>query len=102
MTAVQNEVANNRFTATVEGIDGFAAELVYRQVGRRLVLIHTGVPDELGGHGVGGALVRAAIDWAEEEHLVVVPKCPFANAWLRKHPDEAARVDIDWAAAEVS
>ena len=48
-------------------------------------------PDEFG---------RAAIDWAEEEHLVVVPKCPFANSWLRKHPDEAARVDIDWAAAE--
>ncbi|MCU1366509.1 MAG: N-acetyltransferase [Ilumatobacteraceae bacterium] len=97
MADVQNEVSNNRLTTTV---DGHLAELVYRQVGRRLILIHTGVPDELSGRGVGGDLVRAAVDWAEEEALVVVPKCPFANAWLRKHPDEAARVDIDWAAAE--
>lgn len=99
MTDVQNEVGSNRFVAVVDGIE---AELVYRQVGRRLILIHTGVPDALGGRGVGGALVTAAIDWAEEEHLVVVPKCPFANAWLRKHPDTADRVDIDWAAADLT
>ncbi len=27
----------------------------------RLVLVHTGVPEEWGGHGIGGRLVRAAL-----------------------------------------
>jgi predicted GNAT family acetyltransferase len=95
--SVQNDVSSNRFTSVVDGVE---SELVYRQVGRRLILVHTGVPDALAGRGVGGALVRAAIDWAVEEALVVVPTCPFANSWLRKHPDVAATVDIDWQAAE--
>ena len=93
--SVQNDVSSNRFTSIRDGVE---SELVYRQVGRRLILVHTGVPDELAGRGVGGALVRAAIDWAAEEALVVVPRCPFANSWLRKHPDVAALVDIDWPA----
>jgi predicted GNAT family acetyltransferase len=83
----------HRFELT---IDGHVAELVYRRHGDRLVLIHTGVPDELEGHGVGGRLVRAALDRAEGEGLTVVPECPFARAWLERHPDEAARVKIDW------
>jgi len=30
-----------------------------------------------------------------EGGLTIVPTCPFARAWLRRHPDEAARVSID-------
>jgi uncharacterized protein len=78
-------------------IDGHRAELVYHRSGQRLVLIHTEVPDALEGHGLGGRLVRAAVDLAAAEGLTVVPKCPFARSWLERHPDEAARVTIDWA-----
>ena len=95
--SVANDVSSNRLRSVVDGIE---AELVYRQVGRRLILVHTGVPEELAGRGVGGALVRAAVDWAAEEALVVVPTCAFANHWLRKHPDVAATVDVDWPAEE--
>lgn len=76
--------------------DGHEAELVYRVVDDQLRLIHTGVPEELGGRGLGGVLVRAAVDRAEREGLTIVPWCPFARGWLEKHPDEAARVSIDW------
>ena len=72
------------------------AELTYHQNGQRFVLIHTGVPDEMGGHGIGGLLVRAAIAKAIDEGLTIVPKCPFAREWLEKHPDVAAGVSIDW------
>jgi predicted GNAT family acetyltransferase len=44
--------------------DGLLAELPYRRNGKRLVLIHTEVPEELEGRGLGGALVTAAIDRA--------------------------------------
>jgi uncharacterized protein len=77
--------------------DGFRGELVYRRDRDRIVLVHTGVPDELAGHGVGGRLVRAAVARAAAEHLTVVPWCPFARAWLLDHPDVASSVTIDWS-----
>ena len=72
------------------------AELTYHQNGKRFVLIHTGVPDEMGGRGIGGQLVRAALARAVDEGLTIVPNCPFAREWLEKHPDVAAGVSIDW------
>jgi uncharacterized protein len=86
----------HRFEVT---IDGHTAELVYAVDGDRLVLIHTGVPDELEGHGLGGRLVRAALERAVREDLIVEPRCPFARSWLERHPDDAARVKIDWPAS---
>jgi uncharacterized protein len=86
----------SRFELTA---DGQLAELVYRRRGNRLVLVHTGVPPGLEGHGAGGALVAAAVDRAEAEDLTVVPLCSFARGWLKQHPDVAARVTIDWGSA---
>ena len=76
--------------------DGKLAELVYRFDGDRMVLIHTEVPEELEGRGLGGQLVRAAIGHAAERGIILVPRCPFARGWLERHPDEAARVTIEW------
>jgi uncharacterized protein len=88
-----DDQARSRFELTA---DGHLAELVYRRVGKRLVLVHTGVPAELEGHGIGGRLVRAAVDRAEREGLTVVPSCPFARTWLQRHPDTATQVTVDW------
>lgn len=90
---VTDDAARHRFELE---LDGRLAELVYRLDGDRLVLVHTGVPDELGGRGLGGVLVRAALERAAAESLTLVPECPFARAWLEKHPDDAAGVTIDW------
>lgn len=79
-------------------IDGAVAELTYRRRADRLVLIHTGVPDQLAGQGVGGQLVRAAVDRAAKERLTLVPVCPFAREWLERHPDIADTVTVDWGA----
>ena len=86
--------AESRFVARIGDSE---AELVYRVVGRRLVIVHTGVPEEFAGHGIGGKLVAAALEKALEEGLVIVPRCPFATEWLRNHPDEAGKVDVDWS-----
>lgn len=85
--------ARRRFEVTV---DGHLAELTYQRRDHRLVLVHTGVPDEVEGRGVGGALVRAAVDAAAADDLVLVPRCPFARGYLERHPDLAARVRIEW------
>jgi predicted GNAT family acetyltransferase len=76
--------------------DGSEAELVYRRRGNRLFLIHTGVPETLAGHGIGGTLVQAALDWAKVEHLTVVPVCAYARKWLTEHPGAADNVTIHW------
>jgi uncharacterized protein len=77
--------------------DGNVAKLVYRTAPGRLVLLHTEVPTDLGGHGIGGQLVAAAVVRAGAERLTVVPWCPFARRWLHEHPEVAGTVTIDWA-----
>lgn len=96
LNIVDNPPAH-RFETTV---DGHRAELVYRRVGDRLVLVHTGVPDELEGRGIGGALVREAINAAREQQLTVVPNCDFARGWLERHPDVASEVTVDWPSSK--
>jgi predicted GNAT family acetyltransferase len=76
--------------------DGWLAELVYHIRGERLVVIHTEVPLELEGRGIGGRLVTAAVDRAAREGLTLVPLCPFARGWLERHPEAAGRAVIDW------
>ena len=76
--------------------DGWLAELVYRIRGDRLVLVHTEVPVELEGRGIGGRLVTAAVDRAAREGLTLVPLCPFARDWLERHPEAASKAVIDW------
>ena len=76
--------------------DGWLAELVYHIRGDRLVLIHTEVPLELEGRGIGGRLVTAAVDRAAREGRTLVPLCPFARGWLERHPEAAGRAVIDW------
>src|SRR5487761_1349677 len=68
----------------------------YHVRGDRLVLVHTEVPVELEGHGIGGRLVTAAVDRAVREGLTLVPLCPFARGWLQRRPDAASKAVIDW------
>jgi len=76
--------------------DGALAELVYETAPGRLILVHTRVPQPLGGRGIGGRLVCAAVDRAEAEDLTIVPWCPFALRWLTDHPGVTGTVTIDW------
>lgn len=92
-------VTDNKDDSRLEiRIDGELAELAYRTRAGRLILVHTEVPETLGGRGLGGELVRAAIHKAAADNMTIVPLCPFARTWLERHPDEAATVPIDWEA----
>ena len=79
MTDVTHDPDRSRFRAD-------AAHLEYTRGGDELTLLHTVVPEELGGQGLGGRLVQAAVDYAQAEGLAVVPVCSFARRWLEKHP----------------
>ena len=92
-----SEITDNRAESRLELRAGDRlAELAYRRNGRRLILIHTEVPPELEGRGIGGVLMSAAVDRAARDAMTIVPLCPFARSWLQRHPDAASRVTIDW------
>ncbi len=98
MTDANNvTVTDNQSESRLEvAADGELAELIYHRNGNRLVLIHTGVPEALGGRGIAGRLVQAAVDKAATSSMTIVPLCPYARSWLERHPDVAAKVPIDW------
>jgi uncharacterized protein len=86
---IVDDERGQRFVARVEGHE---AELVYRREGDRLVLVHTEVPEALGGRGLGGQLVAAAVEDARARGLAVEPECPFARRWIERHPERVAGV----------
>jgi uncharacterized protein len=91
------EVTDNESQSRLElRVGDTSAVLQYHRNGKRLALIHTEVPSELEGHGIGGRLVAAAVDRAARQGLTIVPLCPFARDWLSRHPDVAASATIDW------
>ena len=85
--AVEHEPEKERFVARVGSAE---AELVYmRHEGSVLDLIHTFVPPEGRGQGIGDALVERAFAHARGEGLRVRPSCPFVRNWLEDHPEQA-------------
>jgi predicted GNAT family acetyltransferase len=73
----------NRFELTT---DGHTAFLTYKRTKDSLTLEHTEVPDELRGRHLGELLVDGALQIARGAGLRVVVVCPFARAYLRRHP----------------
>ena len=75
----------SRFEATLDGT--FMAVAQYERTTDRITFTHTIVAVAAEGHGVGGKLVKFALDQARADKLVVVPLCPFVQSYLRRHPE---------------
>lgn len=50
---------------------------------------HTGVPSQIGGRGVGTALVKAMVDDARDTGYQIIPGCPFIAKLFERKPDWA-------------
>lgn len=89
MTDIRHDAAQHRFTTEA---DGHAAWVEYEPGEGRIAITHTIVPKEIGGRGIAGDLVRAALEHARDHGLKVDPQCSYADAWMRRHPEfEALR-----------
>lgn len=82
--AISNNEAEHRFEARLGEAVAFTE---YRLHDGALILPHTVVPDEFAGKGVGSQLAKAALSWAREQGLEVVPTCPFIAGYIAKHPE---------------
>jgi predicted GNAT family acetyltransferase len=81
---VRDNAAQHRFELEVEG---HMATLYYRLEPGVITLVHTEVPEALGGRGVGSTLVRGALEAIRAKGLKLVVKCPFVAAYMGKHPE---------------
>jgi predicted GNAT family acetyltransferase len=57
------------------------------------VFTHTEVDPALAGQGVGGLLVKGALDHVRGLGVRVLPVCPFVQAGMLRHPEYA---DVDY------
>jgi len=86
MSDVVNNTAKQRYELAV---DGHIAATYYRITGGLITFVHTEVPPELGGKGIGSRLIRGALDQVRAGGLKVIAQCPFVKAYIEKHPDYA-------------
>lgn len=83
---VTHNPGENCFETTV---DGKLSKLDYIQKERNFVITHVGVHPSLRGQGVAGKIVEAGLKYARENSFRVVPMCPYAAAYIRRHPEYA-------------
>jgi Predicted acetyltransferase len=81
---------NHRFQLLV---DGYIAFIDFKQEDQLIKLIHTEVPDELGGRGVAAALVEKTLEYLETHQYLLYPYCPYVFAYIKKHPEWKRIVD---------
>jgi uncharacterized protein len=67
--------------------DDVAGFLDYHSQPGLLTLLHTEVTPSFEGRAVGSRLVAAALDAARGRGMQVLPICPFATAYIRRHPE---------------
>jgi predicted GNAT family acetyltransferase len=80
-------VFNDQLSHIELTVDGYTAFIKYKLIGNKLFLIHTEVPEELKGKGVGSVIVEKTLGFAREKGYTIVPICPFVQAYLKKHPE---------------
>jgi len=82
--------SHGRFTVEEEG--RLLGELTYSRAGAALVILdHTAVSPHARGTGAGRALVDAAVAWARETGIKLMPLCPYARSVFEK---DASLVDV--------
>lgn len=72
---------------TEEGGKRIAELLYFRSAPGRITVYHTEVDESLRGHGVGGRLVAAAVEYARANDLKIIATCPYAHKLMTRTPE---------------
>ena len=84
MSTIRDNAALSRFETEENGLVAFAT---YRRADHTVTIPHVEAPPELRGKGTAGRLMEGITVLARERGLKIVPRCPYAAAWFRRHPD---------------
>ena len=83
---VKHDKTKHQFTSEVEGKIAKLDYLVMPD-GKILDYVSTYVPPELRGRQIAGQIVKAALEYAKENKLRVIPSCSFVQAYIEGHPE---------------
>ena len=83
---VTDNTERRRFELTEQGELAVAD---YRVQGGAMILPHVEAAQALRGTGAAGRLMEGVLDAARRRGLKVVPICPYADVYLRRHPEHA-------------
>jgi uncharacterized protein len=81
----------SRFELRVDG--ELAGWSEYRPAGDSVIVAHTEIDERREGEGLGGVLVRGALDHIRAGGRTVIPTCTFTAAYIRRHPEYVELVD---------
>ena len=85
-TEVTNNTESSRFEITVDG--AMAGYAQYRQAPKQQrAFLHTEVDPAYRGQGLGGTLIRSALDSTREAGFGVLPYCPAFQGVIAKSPE---------------
>ena len=77
----EDDGKKGRFILESDG--DFAGEMTYTWAGdEKFIIDHTAVEEGHEGKGFGKKLLDAAIDYARENNLKILPLCPFAKKMM--------------------
>jgi hypothetical protein len=85
VSIIHHDLAAHQF---VTDVDGNRAHLDYTLDGGVMTITHTKVPPAIGGRGIAGELMAAALDTARAAGWTVNPACSYAKAYMANHPDK--------------
>ncbi|HEY9178874.1 MAG TPA: GNAT family N-acetyltransferase [Flavipsychrobacter sp.] len=89
MTGVLREGDDKKARFYIENNGIRIAVLEYVYAGNdKFIIEHTEVDEQYEGKGFGKQLVEAAVNFARENDLSVIPLCPYANALFKRKPEE--------------
>jgi hypothetical protein len=86
MSTVNDNEAARRFELEEEGHTAFAT---YRRADDIVTIPHVEAPIELRGKGTAARLMEGIAILARANGFKIVPTCPYAVAWFRRHPEAA-------------
>ncbi|MDY0986759.1 Acetyltransferase (GNAT) family protein [Flavobacterium sp. ACN2] len=78
-----NDTRKGYFEAIEDGKE--AGKMTYTWAGdSKFIIDHTEVSPDFNGKGVGKKLVMAAVEYARNNNLKIIPLCPFAKSVFDK------------------
>ena len=81
---ILHDIQKQKFYVVVDGLE---SHLEYVKMENVLNLIHTYVPDALRGKGIAGEVLKAALTYAEENELKIIPSCSYVAAYIQRHKE---------------
>jgi predicted GNAT family acetyltransferase len=86
MSDIINNKPDHRYELAVEG---HLAAVSYSVADGVITFLHTKVPPELGGRGIGSKLIKGALAQVRADGLKVIAQCRFVKGYIDKHAEYA-------------